>query len=278
MNKTYKLLGLSNGKKLEQWGDIITLRPSPIVIWQDKKIDKYKFDAEFIRNSSGNGIWKFQRKVPEKWLINFQNLKFIIKLTGFGHTGLFPEQLDQFSWFKNIIKNSNEKLTILNLFAYTGSVTMICAKTGGIVTHLDAAPGVVNWAKENAKHNNMPNNIRWIVDDVQKFVQREIRRGNQYNGIILDPPSFGRGPKGEVWKLEEHLFNLLKNLKKLLKKQNIFFHMSCHTPGFTPLVLKEISQLIFPEYTKYFEYDEMKIPYDSNKFLPAGSFLRFKIF
>jgi len=274
MKNGYEIINTSKERKIERWGEYVLSRPSPVIIWENPPA-KEKIDGEYFRSSNGGGKWKTYSKIPEKWNISYEGYEFQIKLTGFGHTGLFPEQAEQWKWFEQKIPELQNK-EILNLFAYTGGSTLACLKGGGRVTHVDAAPGVVNWAKENSRLNKLDRlPVRWLVDDVQKFVRKEIKRKKQYQGIIIDPPSFGRGPKGEIWKLEEFLFPFLKEINTLLDPKEHFFHFSCHTPGFTPLALKKICGLIFPENKELFEYNEMELPVKNGDSLPAGSFLRY---
>lgn len=273
--KSYQLIDCENERKLEYFGDYLISRPCQTAIWKSFSDEKRVIDAEFYRKPSGNGDWKFFRAIPEQWIIVYNELRFQIRLTGFGHTGLFPEQLAEWNWFERIMTGFGEPMSILNLFAYTGGSSLVCARAGATVTHLDAAAGVVDWAKENSRLNQLQHlPIRWIVDDVQKFVAKEIRRKNLYHGIVLDPPSFGRGPKGEIWKLEDHLYPLLGELKKILHPHHAFLHLSCHTPGFTPVILNELLLTVFPERPENIESGEMLIPYRNTHWYSAGSFAR----
>jgi len=274
-DKGYQLIDCERERKLEYFGDYLISRPCPTAIWKSIPDEKRTIDAEFHRKPSGNGDWKYHRSLPEQWVITYHNLKFQIRLTGFGHTGLFPEQQTEWEWFERVIPGMEKPASVLNLFAYTGGSSLACAQAGAKVTHLDAASGVVDWARENSRLNRMENlPIRWIVDDVQRFVAKEIRRENHYHGIILDPPSFGRGPKGEVWKLEEDLYPLLGEIKKILNPEQAFIHLSCHTPGFTPIILTELLVTVFPEHASRIESGEMLIPYRKTHRYSAGSFTR----
>ncbi len=274
MKKTnYQFITAGDFQKYEKFGSYILTRPASLAVWPlNKKFENHS--AQFIRKASGEGEWDFKQKLPISWQTHFNSLDFIIKPTGLGNVGLFPEQASEWSWFEEIIPRLPQSARILNLFAYTGGSSMVCARLGAEVTHLDAARGVVDWARENARLNRLESaRIHWLTEDAQRFVQREIRRKNRYHGIILDPPSFGRGPKGEVWKLEEHIYPLLSMLFQLLEKNNSFLHLSCHTPGFTPQVLKQL-MMAFKETAQYqLTVGELVIPYDQGEF-PAGSFIR----
>ena len=217
----YQVIDTGNGDKIERWGQYILRRPDPQVIWPFADPDSERLpQAQYLRSETGGGHWTGRGKVPESWMISYQNLRFLVRPTGFKHTGLFPEQAANWDWMREKIRKSSRSIRILNLFAYTGGATVACAEAGASVCHVDAAKGMVQWAKENARLSNLEDApIRYIVDDVLKFVQREIRRGHQYDGIIMDPPSYGRGPDGQVWKLETEIYALLEtydSVKKLI--------------------------------------------------------------
>ena len=236
----YALLDANKGNRLERWGNIFLVRPDPQVIWQlseDKNLWK-KADAVYHRSSAGGGYWEVLKKVPDVWCIEYEGLKFNLKPMGFKHTGLFPEQAVNWSLMQEIIKKQNRPVKVLNLFAYTGGATLACLKSGAAVTHVDASKGMVAWAKENAVSSGLADRpVRWLVDDCKKFVEREIRRGNKYDGIVMDPPSYGRGPNGEVWKLENNLEELLRLTSQILSDNPIFFLLNTYTAGMSSTVL-----------------------------------------
>lgn len=237
--KDYEVLDCSSGEKLERWGEHTLIRPDPQVIWNtEKDLKEWKRpSAHYHRSNRGGGEWEFFN-LPEQWNIYYRNLTFNLKPFSFKHTGLFPEQAVNWDWFSDIINKSTRKLKVLNLFAYTGGATVAAAKAGAEVVHVDAAKGMVAWAKENAKLSGLQDApIRYIVDDCVKFVEREIRRGNHYDGIIMDPPSYGRGPKGEIWKIEESVYPFIKKCTELLHKGSEFFLINSYTTGLQPAVL-----------------------------------------
>ncbi len=236
----YELIDADSGERLERWGNVILIRPDPQVIWNTKRTDKRWFSADAIyhRSNSGGGYWETLKKVPDVWSINYENLTFRLKPMGFKHTGLFPEQAVNWTLARELIEKANRPISVLNLFAYTGGATVACLKAGAKVTHVDASKGMVQWAKENAVASGVADgNVRWLVDDCLKFVKREIRRGNKYDAIIMDPPSYGRGPGGEVWKLEQQLTELLTETGKLLSDDAIFFFLNSYTGGLSPTIL-----------------------------------------
>ncbi len=254
--KDYTVLDTSSGEKLEKWGDYILLRPDPQVIWNTpKQIPEWnKINAHYHRSNKGGGEWEFF-DLPNQWKISYDikslsdlgldsTLTFNLKPFSFKHTGLFPEQAVNWEWCANLIAKKLKEganhgdIKVLNLFAYTGGATVACAKAGAHVTHVDASKGMVNWAKENANDSNIDEKLtRWLVDDCQKFVEREIRRGNKYDAIIMDPPSYGRGPKGEIWKIEENIFDFIKLCSQVLKDDALFFLINSYTTGLQPAVL-----------------------------------------
>ncbi|MBQ3052868.1 MAG: class I SAM-dependent methyltransferase [Clostridia bacterium] len=236
----YELIDADSGERLERWGNVILIRPDPQVIWSGKRTDKRWFSADAIyhRSNSGGGYWETLKAVPDVWSINYENLTFRLKPMGFKHTGLFPEQAVNWTLAREIIEKSDTKPSVLNLFAYTGAATVACLKAGAKVTHVDASKGMVQWAKENAAASGVSDaQVRWLVDDCLKFVKREIRRGNKYDAIIMDPPSYGRGPGGEVWKLEQQLTELLSETGKLLSDNALFFFLNSYTGGLSPTIL-----------------------------------------
>ncbi len=243
--KDYELLDASDGERLERWGKYILVRPDPQIIWRGKKKHPLwnKADATYKRSSAGGGAWK-NNKLPEQWNISYGELKFLIRPMGFKHTGLFPEQAANWDWFSKLIATSGRKIKVLNLFAYTGGATVAAAKAGAFVCHVDAAKGMVAQAKENVKLSGLPDDsVRYIVDDCKKFVEREIRRGNKYDAVIMDPPSYGRGPSGEVWKIEECIDELVSLASTLLSDKPLFFLINSYTTGLSPLAMKYIADV-----------------------------------
>ncbi len=239
--KDYEVLDTSCGEKLERWGDYLLVRPDPQVIWDTPKrhIGWRKRNGHYHRSTKGGGEWEFF-DLPKQWSISYDSLKltFNLKPFSFKHTGLFPEQAANWDWFSEKIRTAGRKVKVLNLFAYTGGATLAAAAAGASVTHVDASKGMVTWAKENAKASGLEEApIRWLVDDCQKFVEREIRRGNHYDAIIMDPPSYGRGPKGEIWKIEDAIHPLVKLCVKLLSTDPLFFLINSYTTGLQPAVL-----------------------------------------
>ena len=268
--KDYKVIATGDGEKLEKWGDYILLRPDPQVIWHAKSdLSKYPgLDGHYLRSSSGGGNWQFFKNIPERWTINWKGLKFIIKPMGFKHTGLFPEQAVNWNDIMKAIKEANRPIKVLNLFAYTGGASVACASAGAQVTHVDASKGMVERAKENATLNGITN-IRYIVDDCKKFIEREIRRGNFYDAIIMDPPSYGRGTNGEMWKLEDNLFDFVELTKKVLSPNPLFVLISSYTTGLQASVLANILTLVFG--SGGIDADEIGLPTDETIVLPCGA-------
>ena len=240
--KEYEIIDAGNGEKIEKWGNIILRRPDPQAIWQMD--NKMKVDAHYHRSNKGGGMWEYKNKLPEFWKINYKELTFKVSPTNFKHTGLFPEQATNWDYMMNKIRNSNRKIKVLNLFAYTGGATMACSKAGADVVHVDAAKGMIEWAKENAKLSGVENNnIRYIVDDCLKFVEREYRRGNKYDAIIMDPPSYGRGPNGETWKFEKNIVVLIEACLKILSDKPLFFLINSYTTGISSTVLENMIKM-----------------------------------
>ena len=273
--KDYEVIDCSQGEKLERWGRYLLVRPDPQVIWDTPKGHKgwKHMNGHYHRSSKGGGEWEFFN-LPEEWSIHYGELTFRLKPFSFKHTGLFPEQAVNWDWFSGIIRSSKRPLKVLNLFAYTGGATLSAAKAGANVTHVDASKGMVSWAKENAAASGLSDApIRWLVDDCVKFVEREIRRGNTYDGIIMDPPSYGRGPKGEIWKIEESIFPFVKLCSQLLSKDARFFLINSYTTGLQPAVLSYMMQLtITPILGGRVEADEIGLPVAENGLiLPCGA-------
>ncbi len=236
----YELIDVDSGERLERWGDIILIRPDPQIIWSKARKDPRWKSAHAIyhRSTSGGGYWEKLRDVPDVWSIKFNNLTFRLKPMGFKHTGLFPEQAVNWALARELIKKADREVSVLNLFAYTGGATLACLEAGAKVTHVDASKGMVQWAKENAAASSLADrSVRWLVDDCMKFVKREIRRGNKYDAIIMDPPSYGRGPNGEVWKLEQQLSELLEDVSQIMSDDPLFFFLNSYTGGISPTIL-----------------------------------------
>ena len=236
----YELIDADSGERLERWKNIVLIRPDPQIIWSgERKDSRWKTaDAVYHRSQSGGGHWEVLKPVPDVWSVNYEGLTFRLKPMGFKHTGLFPEQAVNWTLARQLIEKENRQLSVLNLFAYTGAATLACLKAGAKVTHVDASKGMVQWAKENAAASGLADApVRWLVDDCLKFVKREIRRGNRYDAVIMDPPSYGRGPDGEVWKLEQQLAELLGETGKLLSDNAVFFFLNSYTGGLSPTIL-----------------------------------------
>ena len=261
--KDYEVIDCSGGEKLERWGKYILVRPDPQVIWDtDKKAPQWrKMNGHYHRSSKGGGEWEFF-SLPEQWSINYKGLTFQLKPFSFKHTGLFPEQAANWDWFGEKIKNAGRPVKVLNLFAYTGGATLAAAKAGASVTHVDASKGMVAWAKENAKSSGLEDApIRWIVDDCAKFVQREIRRGSRYDAVIMDPPSYGRGPNGEIWKLEDNVYDLITLTEQVLSDKPLFFAINSYTEGLSPAVMEYIVKTtLCPTAGGHTHCDEIGLP------------------
>lgn len=273
--KDYEVLDTSSGEKLERWGDYLLVRPDPQVIWNTPRKNPgwKKKNGHYHRSSKGGGEWEFFN-LPEEWSIHYRELTFRLKPFSFKHTGLFPEQATNWDWFSNLIRNAGRPVKVLNLFAYTGGATLSAAKAGAAVTHVDASKGMVTWAKENAAASGLSDApIRWLVDDCVKFVEREIRRGNHYDGIIMDPPSYGRGPKGEIWKIEESIYPFIELTTQILSDDPLFFLINSYTTGLQPAVLNYMMQTaITPKFGGHTEASEIGLPVtDSGLVLPCGA-------
>ncbi len=279
--KDYEIIDVSCGEKLERWGDYLLIRPDPQAIWHTKKEHDgwYHPNAHYHRSKKGGGSWEFI-DLPKQWQISYKNLNFELKPFSFKHTGLFPEQAVNWDYMTDKIIKAGRPVKVLNLFAYTGGATVACTKAGAHVTHVDASKGMVTWAKENAAASGLKDApIRYLVDDCMKFVEREIRRGNHYDAILMDPPSYGRGPGGEVWKIEEKIHDLVKLCAKLLSDNPVFFIINSYTTGLQPAVL---SYIINTEITAYFggkvRADEIGLPVTSNGLtFPCGCSARWSL-
>jgi 23S rRNA (cytosine1962-C5)-methyltransferase len=281
----YEVLDCSDGEKLERWGRYNLLRPDPQVIWNTPHNHAAwkKLNAHYHRSSKGGGEWEFF-DLPEQWTIDYETsvgakLTFNLKPFAFKHTGVFPEQATNWDWFSSIIKKESEKrpIKVLNLFAYTGGATLAAASAGASVTHVDASKGMVTWAKENAVSSGLGDApIRWLVDDCRKFVEREIRRGNKYDAIIMDPPSYGRGPKGEIWKIEESIFPFIELCTQVLSDDPLFFLVNSYTTGLQPAVLKYMISTALKDFDGTVEAEEIGLPVTaSGLVLPCGASGRF---
>ena len=277
--KDYEVIDCAKGEKLERWGDYILVRPDPQVIWDTPRKEKgwHKMNAHYHRSKKGGGEWEFF-DLPQQWSIHYRSLTFQLKPFSFKHTGLFPEQAANWDWFSELIKKAGRPVKVLNLFAYTGGATIAAAAAGASVTHVDASKGMVTWAKENAASSGLADApIRWIVDDCVKFVEREIRRGNHYDAIIMDPPSYGRGPKGEIWKIEESIHPLVKLCAQLLVDRPLFFLINSYTTGLQPAVLSYLIGTELKRFPGKVTADEIGLPVSSNGLtLPCGASGRFE--
>lgn len=273
--KEYEVIDCSGGEKLERWGKYTLCRPDPQVIWDTPKEDRRwkKLNAHYHRSKRGGGEWEFF-SLPEQWDLHYRELTFHLKPFSFKHTGLFPEQAVNWDWFLEKIKRAGRPVKVLNLFAYTGGATLAAAAAGAAVTHVDASKGMVTWAKENAVASGLGDApIRWLVDDCVKFVEREIRRGNHYDGIIMDPPSYGRGPKGEIWKIEEKIYPLVCLCEKLLSREPLFFLINSYTTGLQPAVLSYmLGTAVAGKHGGKVEAEEIGLPVSaSGLVLPCGA-------
>ena len=279
--KDYEVIDTSSGEKLERWGEYRLIRPDPQVIWNTPKGNNWKSpNAHYHRSKSGGGSWEFF-SLPEEWMISYTGVgkqrNFMLKPFSFKHTGLFPEQAANWDWFTPLIESritSGESVRVLNLFAYTGGATLAAAAAGAAVTHVDASKGMVTWAKENAQLSHLGEApIRWLVDDCAKFVEREIRRGNHYDAIIMDPPSYGRGPKGEIWKIEESIYPFLLLCQKIMSDRPLFVLLNSYTTGLQPAVLSYMMNTVFTaKFGGHVEADEVGLPVSGNGLiLPCGA-------
>ncbi len=277
----YRLLDCTCSEKLELWGDIPLIRPDPQIIWKtERRSDCWeKAYGQYHRSEKGGGQWSFKRKIPDSWTISYGELTFNIRPTGFKHTGLFPEQAVNWDYMDNAIRMAGREISVLNLFAYTGGATLACANAGASVCHVDASKGMVQWARDNAAASGLSDKpIRWIVDDCEKFVAREIRRGRRYDAIVMDPPSYGRGPNQEVWKLEDCIYDLVKLCMGVLSDKPLFFLLNSYTTGLSPSVMAYILNVtVGAKFGGNVTADEIGLPVESGnaetkKFvLPCGS-------
>ncbi len=279
--KDYECIDAGCGEKLERWGNIVLRRPDPAAMWPMIMTDLWKkTDGVYHRSKDGGGSWKFEKKLPESWQVSYKDLTFKVSPTNFKHTGLFPEQATNWDFLMDKIKKADRPIKVLNLFAYTGAATMACSKAGAVeVVHVDASKGIVEWAKENMRLCGLENKkIRFIVDDCLKFVEREIRRGNKYDCIIMDPPSYGRGPSGEVWKLENNLGNLINKCSELLSDKPLVFLINAYTTGISSTVLYNILTLtIKRKYGGTIDSGEIGLPISQNNLvLPCGIYGRWQ--
>ena len=272
--KDYEVLDASGGEKLERWGDYILIRPDPQVIWNTKKqLPEWKqANGTYHRSDKGGGSWTFDG-LPEVWSVSYGDLTFRLKPMGFKHTGLFPEQAVNWDAMRALIRGAGRPVKVLNLFAYTGAATVACAKEGASVVHVDSAKGMVTWARENAAASGLKDApIRYLVDDCLKFVEREIRRGNTYDGIVMDPPSYGRGPSGEIWKLEDSLYPFLTRVAKLLSATPLFVFVNSYTTGLQPLTIANLMSLAFGDEKKgTVQAGEIGLPVQNGLVLPCGA-------
>ena len=272
----YELIDTSRGERLERWGDILLIRPDPQILWDTPRKDpRWKqAHARYHRSNTGGGQWERYRPIPDSWQIAYGDLQFALKPMGFKHTGLFPEQAVNWDLMANLIRKENRPVKVLNLFDYTGAATLACVAAGAHVTHVDASKGMVAWGKENAVSSGLADKpMRWLVDDCVKFVQREQRRGNTYDGILMDPPSYGRGPGGEVWKLEEQVYPLVAECVKLLSDDPLFFLINSYTTGLSPSVMQYVLGTLLPKNIGgHLSADEIGLPVtDSGMVLPCGA-------
>lgn len=262
--KDYELLDATGGNRLERWAKTILVRPDPQVIWKSPRQSHLwtKADAVYHRSSAGGGKWQYFRTLPQKWTIQYEDLTLIVSPTGFKHTGVFPEQAVNWSWYKKVIGEAGRPIKVLNLFGYTGGATLACAAAGASVCHVDASKGMVQWGKENAAASGLADRpIRWIVDDCAKFVAREIRRGSRYDALIMDPPSYGRGPGGEVWKLEDQIYDLIDLCAQVLTDNPLFFAVNSYTTGLSPSVMEYMVRTrLCPVHGGHTACDEIGLP------------------
>lgn len=272
----YELLDASDGERLERWGEVILIRPDPQIIWKTPREHPMwkRAHARYLRSNTGGGRWEEYRTVPGMWKIKYRELTFQLKTMGFKHTGIFPEQAVNWDFVMKKIRDADRPVKVLNLFGYTGAATLACASAGAEVCHVDASKGMVAWARENAAASGLSDKpVRWLVDDCVKFVQREQRRGNTYDGIIMDPPSYGRGPGGEVWKLEEQLYPLVQLCVPLLSKDALFFVLNSYTTGLSPSVMAYLLEtLLQTQFGGSVSADEIGLPVtQSGLVLPCGN-------
>ena len=278
--KDYEILDMANGEKLERWGDFKLIRPDPQIIWKNKSFPNKWNDANarYNRSNTGGGAWEYKKRLPESWQVKYKNLTFNIKPMGFKHTGLFPEQAVNWDWMIEKIKDAKREIKVLNLFAYTGGATVACLSAGASVCHVDSSKGMTTWAKENVDSSGLRDKpVRFIVDDVIKFVNREIRRGNKYDAIIMDPPSYGRGKNGEVWQFENNISDLVELCTEVLSDNPLFFLINSYTTGISSKVLANLLELNMKKYDGKISNGEIGLPMkDSNLVLPCGIYGRWE--
>ena len=278
--KDYEIIDMANGEKLERWGNITLIRPDPQIIWKNKSFpNEWKMvNAKYTRSNTGGGGWDYQKRLPESWQVKYKNLTFNIKPMGFKHTGLFPEQAVNWDWMINKIKKSGREIKVLNLFAYTGGATVACLSAGASVCHVDSSKGMTTWAKENVESSGLRNRpVRFIIDDVIKFVQREIRRGNKYDAIVMDPPSYGRGKNGEVWQFENNISDLVELCIQILSDNPLFFLINSYTTGISSKVLENLLELNMKKYKGKISSGEIGLPMKNSKLvLPCGIYGRWE--
>ncbi len=272
----YTILDTSDGEKLEKWGNVSLVRPDPQIIWKTERRHSLWLNADgyYHRSDKGGGQWEFRKKIPSAWTVSYGALTFNIRPTGFKHTGLFPEQAVNWDFMANKILTADRKISVLNLFAYTGGATLACAEAGADVCHVDASKGMVQWARDNAAISGLSDKpVRWIVDDCEKFVAREIRRGRKYDAVIMDPPSYGRGSNGEIWKLEDSVYDLVKLCRDVLSDNPLFFLINSYTTGLSPSVMGYILGSVLTEkFGGSVSFDEIGLPVKSTGMvLPCGS-------
>ena len=270
--KDYVVIKTGNGEKLEKWGDVTLLRPDPQVIWKTTEdLSKYKGLSAHYHRIGGGGEWEYLKQTPKEWIVSWRDLSFKVKPMGFKHTGLFPEQATNWATMIDLIKKANRPIKVLNLFAYTGGATVACTSAGAVVTHVDSAKNMVERAGENLEVSGLRQRpVRFIVDDCKKFVQREIKRGNKYDAIIMDPPSYGRGPTGEMWKIEEHLYDLVELCKQVLSDNPLFFLINSYTTGLQPTVMQSILCKVLNVTPSKVDAYEVALPTEEGIFLPCG--------
>ncbi len=277
----YEILDMANGEKLERWNNVILIRPDPQIIWKEKTFPKKwnKVDAKYARSKTGGGEWYFYNKIPQNWTVQYKNLTFKLKPMGFKHTGLFPEQAVNWDFMISKIKNANRDIKVLNLFAYTGGATVACLSAGASVCHVDSSKGMCEMAKENVTLSGFKERpVRFLIDDVFKFVNREIRRGNKYDAIIMDPPSYGRGKNGEVWKFEDNIEELINLCTKVLSDKPLFFLVNSYTTGISSQVIENILRMELPKNIEgKFSNGEVGLPMSNSKeILPCGIYARWE--
>mgnify|MGYP004532303209 FL=1 len=278
--KDYEIIDMASGEKLERWGNIKLIRPDPQIIWKNKSFpSEWKSaNARYNRSNTGGGAWEYSKRLPESWQVKYRNLTFNIKPMGFKHTGLFPEQAVNWDWMINKIKQSKRDIKVLNLFAYTGGATVACLSAGASVCHVDSSKGMTTWAKENVESSGLREKpVRFIIDDVVKFVQREIRRGNKYDAIIMDPPSYGRGKNGEVWQFENNIADLVELCTQVLSDDPLFFLINSYTTGISSKVLANLLELNMKRYNGKITSGEIGLPMKNSKLvLPCGIYGRWE--